>query len=110
MKKVIVKTKSEIEDLAKLSALTWEGLSIDDENLEAVFDWLKQYTEMKNEVVYIISGKLMNESYDLKNKKRYPDDLHIVSVKLSDMETPSAIVLKRFDVGGRWMDDIINNF
>ena len=30
-------------------------------------------------------------------------------IKLSDLINPSAIVFKRFDFGGRWFDDVVDN-
>lgn len=30
-------------------------------------------------------------------------------MKLSDMEKPNAIMLPRFQIGGRWFDDVVAN-
>ena len=100
-------TKEDILNLG--SALTWEGLVVDDECLKDVFKWLESHTPVKVKQVFVTSGKLMNDSFGLKGNRRYPDDLNIVSIKLEDMEAPQAIVIPRFQVGGRWMDDIIDN-
>lgn len=98
------------EDIEALgSALTWEGLAIDDDCLKDVFEWLENLTPVKTKQIFVTSGKLMNESYHLKGNNKYPDDLHIVSIKLEDMVKPQAVVIPRFQVGGRWMDDIISN-
>lgn len=102
-------SKEEIEMLKSDSALTLIGLVADEENLTAFMEWVKQYTEMKTETVYVISGKLMNESYDLRGTTRYRNNLNIVSIKLSDMVDPAKIVIPRFNIGGKWMDDIIEN-
>ena len=51
----------------------------------------------------------MNLAYGLTGDNAYRDDLHIVSVKLSDIENVGAIVIPRFQVGGRWFDDIVAN-
>ena len=39
----------------------------------------------------------------------YADDLNLVAIKLSDIADYSKIVLPRFQVGGRWFDDIVDN-
>lgn len=109
MKVTYCSTKDQIEELKNDSALTIIGLIADEENLNAFVGWVKTFTPMKNESVYVISGKLMNDSYNLEGNKRYKDDLNIVSIKLSDMQNPMSIVIKRFEIGGRWMDDIIAN-
>lgn len=98
-------TNSELSNLG--SALTMVGLTED--SIQDYIDWIKQYTPMKSEMAYIISGKTMNEAYHLTGDNAYSDDLTIVSVKLEDMEEPSKIVTKRFEVGARWFDDIVGN-
>ena len=51
----------------------------------------------------------MNTIYNLTKVNMYPDDLNIVCVDLNDMKEPDKITLPRFDVGGRWLDDVIEN-
>ena len=83
-----VTTEEQIKKLG--SALTWEGLKVDEEKRK----------------IYVISGKLMNRLYNA----GYPDDLNIVCVDLYDLEDFNKIVLRRFSVGARWLDDVISNF
>ena len=109
MKKIMVETKAQLEELVKESALTWEGLDTSDESLQQVFDWIKGYTPLKCERVYITKGALMDAAYGLTGDNAYQPDCSIVSVRLSDMEKPMAIALPRFRVGGRWLDDIVDN-
>ncbi len=109
MERIMVKTKAQLEELVKESALTWEGLDTSDESLKQVFDWLKGYTPLKCERVYITSGGLMDVAYGLTGTNAYPANLSIVSVRLCDMEKPMAIAIPRFRVGGRWLDDIVSN-
>lgn len=107
-----VKNKEEIEMLREDWALTFEGLSLDLQNIEAVLDWIQHYTEFCNKsfyVLYVTSGKLMDKSYNLTGTKAYPDDLNIVSVKLADLENPNALAVSKFDVRARWMYDVIAN-
>lgn len=109
MKKVMVNDKAQLDELKEGSALTWEGLDVSDESLTQMFDWIKEYTSLKRETVYITSGAMMNQAYGLTDDNAYPDDLNLVSVKLEDLANPAAIVIPRFAVGGRWFDDIVDN-
>lgn len=106
MNKIIeVKTKEEIEELG--SALTLEGLA--EESIPEFLDWIEERTPLKTRRAYTISGKLMNESYRLTKDNAYSNSLTIVSVKLEDMEDPDKIIMARFEICGRWLDDIIEN-
>ena len=51
----------------------------------------------------------MDDIYGLTGTNAYPYNIHLVSIKLSDMEDFKEIVMPRFSVGGRWFDDIVNN-
>lgn len=105
MEKVTVTTLRQIEELG--SALTIEGLAED--AFQDFIDWVKQYTTLKREMLFITKGKTMNKLYDLSGSNMYQDDCNIVSIKLSDMENCMAVSLPRFLIGGRWLDDIIDN-
>ena len=109
MEKIMVKTKTQLEELVKESALTWEGLDTSDESLKQVFDWIKGYTPVKCERVYITKGGLMDVAYGLTGDNAYQPNVSIVSIRLCDMENPMAIAIPRFRVGGRWLDDIVSN-
>lgn len=104
-----VTTKEQLNALYNQSALTWEGLSADDENLNAVRNWLKEHgaiLEGTEPTFHIIAGAFMNEQYGLSGNNAYAEDLTIVSV--TDINQ-MAIVIPRFEVGGRWFDDIVDN-
>lgn len=107
MEKIEVTTLEQIEELG--SALTWEGLDTSDESLDQMFNWIGEHTPVKTRRVYVTLGDTMNRIYGLTGINAYPDDLHIVSVALDDIEEPWKICLQRFDVGGRWLDDIVAN-
>lgn len=107
MNKIYVTKKETLDELELGSALTIEGLAED--SIPDFINWIKSYTPMKNEDVYVISGKMMNDSYGLTGKNRYQDDLTLVSVKLDSMENAMSIVYPRFGIGGRWFDDIVAN-
>ena len=108
--KIEVKSKEQLDELYNCSALTFEGLSTDEESIKGLVNWLKKYSEISNPLpMYIISGKTMNINYKLTGTNKYKDDLTIVSIKNDDIKNLSAIVIPRFEIGGRWFDDIVNN-
>lgn len=107
MNKVFVTTKEELDALYNESALTFEGMNIDDKNLSDILGWLKtNHAIIKEPVFHITKGKLMNRTYELTGNNRYPDDLNIVSITNIDQ---IKIAIPRFQVGGRWFDDIVDN-
>lgn len=111
MNKILVTTREQLDDLINDSALTWEGLKMDtEENYKQVTDWMRKHgAKPKTENVYITEGKTMNELEGLTGDNAYPDDLSIVSFKLSEIENAMALAIPRFSVQGRWMDDIVEN-
>ncbi len=109
MTKVNVTTQLQLDDLCNDSAFTIEGFKADDENLTKLLDWIKARTSLKRECVFITKGEVMNRVYHLTRTNRYPNDLNIVSVKLSDMQDCDKLIIDRFAIGGRWFDDIVDN-
>ena len=109
MKIINTFTEEQLDELYNESALTWEGLSTDEANLEAVVEWLKDHKALIDGVeptFHITTGRLMNKVYDLTGDNAYHNDLSIVSVTdIIDYQ----IALARFEVGGRWFDDIVDN-
>ena len=105
-----VTTKEQLDKLYNNSAFTIEGLA--EESIPDMIAWLEQNTTFTtNEpVVYITKGNVMNEIYGLYGNNdgdnSYDIDLTIVSVIDIDLV---KIALKRFSVGGRWFDDIVDN-
>ena len=102
--------ESDLKDLYDGDALTFEGTSIDDDNLEWLVNWLKEHDcEMKQPDFYVIKGKLMNKVYHLTGDNAYKDSLNILCIKLSDLSNVAAIVIPRFEIEGRWYNDVVNN-
>ena len=101
-----VTTKEQLNKLYNNSAFTIEGLA--EESIVDMIEWLKENTTFNTDkpVVYITKGYVMNLAYDLNGSNAYNDDLTIVSI--IDIN-PLKIALKRFSVGGRWFDDIVDN-
>ena len=101
-----VTTKAQLNNLYNHSAFTIEGLAED--SIPDLIKWLEDNKAFTNEkpIVCITKGKVMNTEYDLVDSNAYDNDLTIVSViNINQM----IIALKRFSVGGRWFDDIVDN-
>ena len=96
-----------LEELVKGSALTFEGLA--ESSFDGFLDWVDDIAGLKTRRIYVTKGKLANREWGLTGDNAYQDDLNIVSVKLDDMENRNKIVMARFQVGARWMDDIRDN-
>lgn len=108
MKTISVTTHDELEALD--SALTWEGLAVDEKNFQAVKDWMAEHgAKLKTDTIYVTKGAAMNAAEGLTGDNAYPDDLNIVSIMLENIENWQALTIPRFEVGGRWMDDILDN-
>ena len=105
MNKVTVTTNKEIEELANQSALTREGVIL--EELDTAYARvLSQYTDISNCTAHIISGATMNKAYRLTGSNAYPADSNIVA--FTGIDT-SKLIFARFQYGFRWLDDIIDN-
>lgn len=105
-----VTTKEQLDELYKDWSLTIEGLAPDEENLKQLLDWVKELTPLKREDVYTIEGSVMNRMYGLTGTNAYPEtDCTLVCVKLADMEHSDRVTMPRFDIGGRWFTDIVDN-
>lgn len=90
------------------SALTLEGLDLD--SLDDYANYLDDTCGLEDGATFhVIYGNEMNDFYMLSGDNAYPGDLHIVVIKLSDLVSPDKIILKRFEFGGRWFDDIVDN-
>lgn len=107
MIKHVVNTRDELDELYKGSALTIEGLDDSDESLNRYTEWLnKNVGGFKGEPeFYVIHGETMNAEYGA----YYPDDLNIVCVKLDCFIKFGLLAVKRFQIGARWFDDVVNN-
>ena len=110
MEKIIVNDRETLDALYKDSAITLVGLAATDKNLEEFVGWIKEFTKFKREDIYIIEGDVMNRHYALTGSNAYPEtDCTLVAVKLSDLEKPHSLTIPRFQIGGIWFDDIVDN-
>ena len=104
-----VTTREQLKELYIQNALTWEGMNADEENLSAITKWLDGYKAIRENIeptFCIITGEFMNISYGLTGINAYPNDINIVSV-ININQGP--IIIPRFEVGGRWFDNIVDN-
>ena len=110
MNVIKVTTKAQLDALYEDWSLTIEGLASDEKNLKELLDWVKELTPLKREDVYIIEGAVMNREYHLTGTNAYPDkNCTLTCVKLADMENPNRVAIPRFQIGGRWFYDIVEN-
>ena len=99
--------KENFDLLYNTSAITIEGLLED--SISDYVNWIKQHSKMNCNDVYIISGKVMNEYYNLSGTNAYNDDITIVSVPLESNLDAMNLSIKKFEIGARWFDDIVDN-
>ena len=105
---VKVTDKEMLDKLYEDSALTIEGLS--EESIPDFLDWINETAKTEDNVnVYITEGKVMNNVYGLTKDNAYPNECTIVSIMLSDIENANTLIMRRFEVGGRWFDDVVDN-
>ena len=99
---VEAKSKKDLDRLYNSSALTIEGLDPD-----SVYDFADDVIAHGGTVDEIVmtSGKLMNKVYGLTDDNAYPDRLDIVSI----VGNTVPMTMRRFEFGGRWFDDIVDN-
>lgn len=110
IKRIYVNSRKQFEMLYESNALTLQGLDDTDKNLYAFANWIKNLSEISNPLnMYIIKGKQMNEEYGLSEKNKYPNELRIVSVMLEDIKQVEKIVIPRFEIHGKWFNDIVDN-
>lgn len=96
-----------LKELVDGSALTLEGLA--ESSIDEFLDWIEETAGLKVRRAYVTKGSLANREWRLTGTNAYTDDLNIVSVKLNDMEDWKKVVMPRFQIGGRWLDDIYDN-
>ena len=110
MKNRDITTIEELNRLYKNSALTFEGIAKTPENMNFIENWLNKYNARtdKELVLLWIKGSVMNEKYNLTGDNAYPDDLTILVIEPDSIIT-YGLILKRFEIGGRWFDDVVDN-
>lgn len=102
-----VNSSSVLNELYEGWAFTVEGLHPD--AWEELFNWIEQYTPVKSRRLYVISGSYMNKAYGLTGTNAYDDSIYICCVKLADIEDADKLAYPRFEIGGRWFTDVVEN-
>lgn len=98
-------SRRDLKSFYKGSALTIEGLDID--SIADYAEYLEQYSGLKESATfYVVTGKTMNENI---KKPRYPNDCNIIVIMLNDLIDWKQMVIRRFEFGGKWFDDIVHN-
>ena len=108
MEIIEINTKEQLDELYKDWSLTFEGVITSE--AEKYRDYFIGWTQIdKTKPCYHISGRTMNQVYHLIGRNKYPDDLNIISFKLDTFKDVSKIAIVRFEIGGRWFKDIVDN-
>ena len=107
MNKIFLDSSEKFDEFYEDWSLTFEGVI--EKEIPLYLDFIKKYTPLINEDVYIFKGKLMNQYYHLTGSNAYPDDLTFLVIKLSSIENVEKIAVPRFQIGGRWFTDIVDN-
>lgn len=107
---IITCTSDDLQELYDDWAFTMEGYATDEDNLRALIKWMNMHDcHMLTPNIYVVSGELMNMYYGLTGTNAYPNDLNIVCIKLADLDNVPGITLPRFQIGGRWFKDVVDN-
>lgn len=95
------------------SSLTFEGCTTDKDNIDYLYNWLKELGCIKEDngplAIYTYKGSLMNDKYQLTGRNKYPADLNMITVMLKDINFNGKLPIARMELGGRWFDDIVEN-
>lgn len=104
---VAVSSKSKLDRLG--SAITIEGLA--ESSFVQFAKWCDKLAKFKtrNPKCYVTTGRVMNRVDGLTGDNAYSDDLNIVSFDLDDFKNYEALIMPRFKIGARWLDDIRDN-
>lgn len=109
MRIVKVKTKKHCEELRREWTLTFTNMTLDEDSLDGLTEWVEQYTSYTNKVIYAITGDQINGWYKLSGNNAFSANQNFVCIKQHDLKDYNKIALTRFDVGGRWLKDIISD-
>ena len=109
--KTIETSREDLDRLYEDNSLTIEGMA--EESFGDFVDYLADLLDdsLPYIEVYKTSGKLMNETYGLHGNNAYPEDLNLASIMLTSFRegTLGKLALARFQFGGRWFNDIVDN-
>ena len=114
MNKVIIKeaTNAHLDYFYADWSFAVGGVIPDKANVDALMDWLKNEGVLKNQEeyeVFKVSGKQMNEKYSLTGTNAYNETYTILVLPLNNFSNVGKLAISRFNIGGRWFTDIVDN-
>ena len=113
MKKIniINATDTDLDELYADNSLTFTAMKLDKpDDFLPIVEWMNENgCDMKSGDVYYFTGELMNKHYSLTEENVYPNDMHFVAVKLSNLTNVLAIAVPSKFIYGRWFNDIVDN-
>ena len=102
-----------IKELERGSAFTWEGMTLDQNNINEIADAFINEQLVKPETDEIIGymwyGRTMNSLYQLSGDNQYQDDLPFLSFDNKCFNGSGSLTVFKVMVGARWLDDIVIN-
>jgi len=102
-----------IRELERNSAFTWEGMTLDEDNLHEVAHIFEDEKLVKNDTEeicgYFWYGNVMNRLYNLHGDNRYSDDLPFLSFERNCFDGSGNLFVFKMEIGARWLDDIVRN-
>lgn len=105
--------ESKIRELERASAFTWEGMTLDQENIDAIADIFIDEQLVRKEtdkiIGYIWYGHTMNSLYDLHGDNQYQDDLPFLCFDNESFNGSGNLSVFKLLYGARWLDDIVRN-
>ena len=105
-----VTTKDEIKELKENSAFTFEGIVVDSETLDQIYELLhNQFNVLsdKDIEIYKFSGFDLKEAFP--EISDYPNDIILVSIPLEAFVNVGRASIVKLQIGARWLDDIVDN-
>ena len=114
MKIVLVEAdEKKIKELEQNSAFTWEGMTLDQNNIDEIAGiFMKEQLvapETEEITGYVWYGRTMNRLYHLTGENQYQDDLPFLSFDLPCFNGPGNLHVFKCMIGARWLDDIVRN-
>lgn len=107
-----IEDRDSIDRMLEYSTVAFEGLNLNQKNLDAIIDILdKQHctsTRKDGRIeLFAIAGTTMNKCYNLKGDNAYIDDFPILCICPQNLENFALASNILRGMGARWLKDII---
>ncbi|WP_316632150.1 hypothetical protein [uncultured Ruminococcus sp.] len=114
MKIILVEAdEMKIKELERESAFTWEGMTLDEDNIDAIANAFIEEQLVKTDTSeitgYVWYGRTMNKLYHLSGDNQYQEDLPFLSFDNKSFNGSGNLNVFKLMVGARWLDDIVCN-